>query len=93
MLTAFLYDPVSRLHQLNQLVQAGRAAGERVFEILDEPAEPGISAKIESVGEPDRRRVKRDDTRERFLQALRCRSRAIFATKTSASVTRKDCPR
>ena len=27
MLTAFLYDPVSRLHQLNQLVQAGRAAG------------------------------------------------------------------
>ena len=44
MLTAFLYDPVSRLHQLNQLVQAGRAAGERVFEILDEPAEPGIGA-------------------------------------------------
>jgi ATP-binding cassette subfamily B protein len=42
MLTAFLYDPVSRLHQLNQLVQAGRAAGERVFEILDEPAEPGV---------------------------------------------------
>ncbi len=41
MLTAFLYDPVSRLHQLNQLVQAGRAAGERVFEILDEPIEPG----------------------------------------------------
>jgi ATP-binding cassette subfamily B protein len=41
MLTAFLYEPLSRLHQLNQLVQAGRAAGERVFEILDEPAEPG----------------------------------------------------
>ena len=43
-LTAFLYDPLSRLHQLNQLVQAGRAAGERVFEILDEPAEPGFVA-------------------------------------------------
>src|SRR6266436_3087870 len=42
MLTAFLYDPVSRLHQLNQLVQAGRAAGERVFEILDEPIEPVV---------------------------------------------------
>src|SRR5207302_2309917 len=41
MLTAFLYDPISRLHQLNQLVQAGRAAGEWVFEILDEPIEPG----------------------------------------------------
>src|SRR2546428_7548386 len=40
MLTEFLYDPISRLHQLNQLVQAGRAAGERVFEILDEQPEP-----------------------------------------------------
>jgi ABC-type multidrug transport system fused ATPase/permease subunit len=46
MLTAFLYDPISRLHQLNQLVQAGRAAGERVFEILDEPAESGVVAGI-----------------------------------------------
>jgi ABC-type multidrug transport system fused ATPase/permease subunit len=46
MLTAFLYDPIRRLHQLNQLVQAGRAAGERVFEILDEPAEPGFIADI-----------------------------------------------
>jgi ATP-binding cassette subfamily B protein len=42
MLTAFLYDPISRLHQLNQLMQAGRAAGERVFEILDEPVEGGL---------------------------------------------------
>ena len=42
-LTRFLYEPVTRLHQLNQLVQAGRAAGERVFEILDEPTEPGLT--------------------------------------------------
>src|SRR6266513_6028993 len=46
MLTAFLYDPLSRLHQLNQLDQAGRAAGERVFEILDEPTEPGAVAAV-----------------------------------------------
>src|SRR4026208_2285308 len=51
-LTAFLYDPLSRLHQLNQLVQAGRAAGERVFEILDEPAEPGAGAAPISRGRP-----------------------------------------
>src|SRR3954452_18689988 len=50
MLTAFLYDPISRLHQLNQLVQAGRAAGERVFEILDEDAEPGVVAGIHDRG-------------------------------------------
>jgi len=50
MLTAFLYDPVSRLHQLNQLVQAGRAAGERVFEILDEQVEAGAVARIGDPG-------------------------------------------
>src|SRR5438067_6045071 len=50
MLTAFLYDPVSRLHQLNQLVQAGRAAGERVFDILDEKAEPGVVAGLRDSG-------------------------------------------
>lgn len=38
-LSQFLYDPISKLHQLNQLLQAGRAAGERVFEIMDEPVE------------------------------------------------------
>ena len=41
MLTGFLYEPIHKLHQLNQLMQAGRAAGERVFEIIDEPIEPG----------------------------------------------------
>jgi ABC-type multidrug transport system fused ATPase/permease subunit len=50
MLTAFLYDPISRLHQLNQLVQAGRAAGERVFDILDEDAEPGVVARVDGPG-------------------------------------------
>ncbi len=44
MLTAFLYEPIGKLHQLNQLLQAGRAAGERVFEIIDEPIERGWNA-------------------------------------------------
>jgi ABC-type multidrug transport system fused ATPase/permease subunit len=51
MYTAFLYEPIRRLHQLNQLVQAGRAAGERVFEILDEPAEPGLASAISDHGQ------------------------------------------
>jgi ATP-binding cassette subfamily B protein/subfamily B ATP-binding cassette protein MsbA len=47
-LTAFLllarlfYDPIEQLHSLNQLVQAGRAAGERVFGIMDAEEEHGI---------------------------------------------------
>jgi ABC-type multidrug transport system fused ATPase/permease subunit len=43
----FLYEPVGKLHQLNQLIQAGRAAGERVFEIMDEPAESQRGRKFE----------------------------------------------
>lgn len=49
MLTGFLYEPINKLHQLNQLVQAGRAAGERVFEIIDEPVEPGWDVVKETV--------------------------------------------
>jgi len=40
-LVGALYEPISKLHSLNQIVQSGRAAGERVFEILDTPVEPG----------------------------------------------------
>jgi ATP-binding cassette, subfamily B, bacterial len=43
----FLYEPVGKLHQLNQLLQAGRAAAERVFEIIDEPAESQRGRKFE----------------------------------------------
>ncbi len=38
-LTRYLYEPVGRLHQLNQIFQSGRAAGERVFEIMDSAPE------------------------------------------------------
>ncbi|MEQ1859358.1 MAG: ABC transporter ATP-binding protein [Chthoniobacteraceae bacterium] len=47
MLAGFLYEPISRLHSLNQMIQSGRAAGERVFEILDEPIEPDEAAREE----------------------------------------------
>jgi ABC-type multidrug transport system fused ATPase/permease subunit len=33
------YEPITRLHGLNQMLQAARAAGERVFDILDTPEE------------------------------------------------------
>lgn len=41
-LVGLLYEPIGKLHSLNQLIQSGRAAGERVFEILDEKPEPGV---------------------------------------------------
>ena len=36
---ALFYEPIARLHGLNQMLQAARAAGERVFDILDAPTE------------------------------------------------------
>jgi len=41
LLARYLYEPVGRLHTLNQLLQAGRAASERVFSILDAEVEEG----------------------------------------------------
>jgi len=38
------YSPVRQLHGLNQMFQAARAAGERVFDILDAPIEVGERA-------------------------------------------------
>ena len=39
LLVGFLYEPIRQLHSLNQLFQSGRAAGDRVFEIIDTPPE------------------------------------------------------
>ncbi|HYE32263.1 MAG TPA: ABC transporter ATP-binding protein [Methylomirabilota bacterium] len=36
---SLFYEPIGRLHGLNQMLQAARAAGERVFDILDSPLE------------------------------------------------------
>ena len=46
LLANMLYQPISQLHGLNHLLAAGRASGERVFEVLDaqvevdEPVDP-----------------------------------------------------
>jgi ATP-binding cassette subfamily B protein len=52
-LVRFLYEPVRQLHSLNQLFQAGRAAGARVFEIMDTPAESAdVLAKLADDEQP-----------------------------------------
>jgi len=44
------YEPIGRLHGLNQMMQGARAAGERVFDILD--AEPERPARDQSLETP-----------------------------------------
>lgn len=47
---SLFYEPITRLHGLNQIFQAGRAAAERVFEIVDAEEEPDIDEGIELPG-------------------------------------------
>jgi ABC-type multidrug transport system fused ATPase/permease subunit len=40
---ALFYEPIERLNSLNQMLLSGRAAADRVFEILDAPEEPNAT--------------------------------------------------
>ncbi len=46
------YQPVGKLHTLNQLAQSARAAGERVFDILDTPLERADRQELEPLAQP-----------------------------------------
>jgi ATP-binding cassette, subfamily B, bacterial len=54
------YDPVAKLHGLNQMLQSARAGGERVFDILDATEEQGITRK-DGIPAPDWKAVGRVD--------------------------------
>ena len=60
LLLSLFYDPVGRLHSLNQLLQAGRASAERVFQILDAEEEPHMTAG-EELPRPVRGEVRYED--------------------------------
>ena len=54
---ALFYEPLARLHGLNQMLQAARAAGERVFDILDATAETANPKRQQSLQIPVRGEV------------------------------------
>lgn len=49
LLANMLYQPISQLHGLNHLIAAGRASGERVFEVLDAQVEVDEPAKPQAI--------------------------------------------
>jgi ABC-type multidrug transport system fused ATPase/permease subunit len=51
------YEPVARLHGLNQMLQAARAAGERVFDILDATEERANGVTTNTLKQPVRGQV------------------------------------
>ena len=51
------YEPLARLHGLNQMIQAARAAGERVFDILDAPKERSTASGLKNFSHPVRGEV------------------------------------
>ena len=67
------YAPLNVLHQLNQMSQSARAAGERIFDILDAPPETTDS---EPAGAP-RNRLRGDVAFEGVSAAYEGRSEAL----------------
>ena len=58
---AMFYEPIGRLHSLNQMLQAGRAAGERVFDIMDTTTEAENPRRTAIFAAPPRGDVIYDD--------------------------------
>jgi ATP-binding cassette, subfamily B, bacterial len=54
---ALFYEPVGRLHGLNQMLQSARAAGERVFDILDAAPEGRDGRRTQTLPKPVRGEV------------------------------------
>ncbi len=65
----FFYEPITRLHQLNQIVQAGRAAAERVFEIVDAEEESDVDSG-ELLIEPIEGRVEFSDVSFSYTEGI-----------------------
>ncbi len=90
-ITAFLlyltlfYEPVSKLHQLNQMLQSGRAAGERVFEILDAVDEPGLGDGIH-LSQPCRGHVRYVDVGFAYGEAVATLSAVNLEAKPGQTV-------
>ncbi|MFM1768303.1 MAG: hypothetical protein RJA22_832 [Verrucomicrobiota bacterium] len=54
---ALFYEPIGRLHGLNQILQSARAAGERVFDILDAAPEAAVAHRAGALRLPVRGEV------------------------------------
>ena len=54
---ALFYEPIGKLHGLNQMLQAARAGGERVFDILDSTEERKDAKSSQPLPEPVRGEV------------------------------------
>ena len=54
---ALFYEPISKLHGLNQMLQSARAGGERVFDILDSTEERKTAGSNQALPEPVRGEV------------------------------------
>ncbi|MFZ2643055.1 MAG: ABC transporter ATP-binding protein [Verrucomicrobiia bacterium] len=67
---ALFYEPIGRLHGLNQMLQSARAAGERVFDILDTAPEGRDPRRTQTVKTPVRGEVVFENVQFRYQAGL-----------------------
>ncbi|HSH94794.1 MAG TPA: ABC transporter ATP-binding protein [Roseimicrobium sp.] len=63
---ALFYEPINRLHALNQMLQSARAGGERVFDILDAAEERITEGRQLELRKPVRGEVEYEDVGFRY---------------------------
>jgi ATP-binding cassette subfamily B protein/subfamily B ATP-binding cassette protein MsbA len=64
---SLFYEPLKGLHGLNQMLQAARAAGERVFDILDAGAEGQDRARVGTLADPVRGAVRYENVQFSYV--------------------------
>lgn len=78
----FFYEPIGRLHGLNQMLQSARAAAARVFDILD--AEPERADRTQSLRLPVRGEVVYEQVGFNYESILRSRPSARQADRLTS---------
>ncbi|MFN0127674.1 MAG: ABC transporter ATP-binding protein [Verrucomicrobiales bacterium] len=84
---ALVYEPISRLHGLNQIFQAGRAASERVFDILDAEEEESLDDESgHQVPQPVRGHVQYRDVSFAYNERIATLSQVTLEAKPGETI-------
>ncbi len=72
---ALFYEPISRLHGLNQMLQSARAASERVFDIMDATEERDVAADVKRLTPNTQHAARNTESNQSLLTSAATRVR------------------
>jgi ABC-type multidrug transport system fused ATPase/permease subunit len=90
---ALFYEPVGRLHGLNQMLQSARAAGERVFDILDTQTEGAEARRTDTLRLPVRGEVRYENVSFSYTAPAPAAAGRPAERPSGAGATKPPAPR